>query len=466
MDNGSSSLVAALVDVGNIDTVYRDVYLDRARALLAPVLSLEEFHRLEQQRAALVDLPPTIGRALEKSNWSLVKELSQRAQELKQTIDDKRTVLDAARSVYDVRDVRLDPFSPGLQSFTRIPPRELAKLQARVVEQLGVLERADAPWNAFYATRRAAFQARSQPASEELAADAGSVSAADPREAAGQALRAGDMKRLVELADRLIAGETPSRPASSHAVTVGSAPMPGESGQEVRPVAYAGETLARARQLGLALRHLEPRLDLASLRRYAWTPSSDEADHSAAVARLPLPPGSPEGLRDGLAMFAIHPLVNSGGARHLPTLVAEDVLVEDFPEPMDGQPSPVSELVKSLGLPGRRGLPRIAIEQALLVHGARVLEQDLGLDPRVFRLVCVPSDVYLRLGEAEGWGRQPFWTHFDEYLVMADVRLRALVGGDVRFGGLYDLVGVGRAYDSDRMVGRFAVVQRARMVAW
>ena len=47
------------------------------------------------------------------------------------------------------------------------------------------------------------------------------------------------------------------------------------------------------------------------------------------------------------------------------------------------------------------------------------------------------------LGEAEGWGRQPFWTHFDGYLVMADGRLRALVGGDVRFGGLYDVLGIG-----------------------
>jgi hypothetical protein len=114
-------------------------------------------------------------------------------------------------------------------------------------------------------------------------------------------------------------------------------------------------------------------------------------------------------------------------------------------------------------------LPRIVIEQALLVHGARILEHDLGLDPRVFRLVCIPSDVYLRLGEAEGWGRQPFWTHFDGYLirtVAGQVRLQALAGGDVRYGGLYELLAVGRDYDSDHLLARFAVVQRARMVAW
>jgi hypothetical protein len=207
-------------------------------------------------------------------------------------------------------------------------------------------------------------------------------------------------------------------------------------------------------------------MDLASLRRYAWTPLSDERGDTAA-ASLPLPSGAPEGLRDGLVVFMIHPLVNSGGARYLPSLVAEDVLVEDFPDPVDGQTPLASELVKSLRLPGRRGLPRIAIEQALLMHGARILEKELGLDPRVFRLVCIPPDVYARLGEVEGWGRQPFWTHFDGYLirtVAGQVRLQALAGGDVRYGGRYDLLGVGRDYD--RLLARFAVVQRARMVAW
>ena len=39
-------------------------------------------------------------------------------------------------------------------------------------------------------------------------------------------------------------------------------------------------------------------------------------------------------------------------------------------------------------------------------------------------------------------------------------------GGDARFGGLYDFLGVGRDYDSDRLVVRFAVVHRERMLAW
>jgi hypothetical protein len=49
---------------------------------------------------------------------------------------------------------------------------------------------------------------------------------------------------------------------------------------------------------------------------------------------------------------------------------------------------------------------------------------------------------------------------------MADGRLRALAGGNVQFGGLYDLLGLSRDYDSDRLFARFAVVRRERMVAW
>lgn len=467
VDKTASSVLTALIEAGNIDTIYRDVYLDRARSVLTPVLSREDFHRLEQERAALAELPLTIARALDSENWSLVKQLSERAQTLKYSIEDKAALLQTARSVYDVHDLRLDPFSPGLEPFTRTARRELSALRKRMLTLVETLERADVEWSDFYASRRRAFQARPQMGSELEHSDATS-SPTDAAESARQALKAGDMKRLAALAGALTATATPSPSVVSNAAQIGAGRIEDEPRLKLPPVAYSSETLTRARHLGLTSRHLEPRMELASLRRYAWTPSSDEHGHSAA-AQVPLPAGSPAGLRDGVEMFVIHPIVNSGGARYLPNLVAEDVLVEDFADPPDGQTPAASELVKSLGLPGRRGLPRIAIEQALLLHGAGILEKELGLDPRVFRLVCIPPDVYVRLGDAEGWGRQPYWTHFDGYLIRTvegKIRLQALAGGDARYGGLYELLAVGREYDSDRLLARFAVVQRARMVAW
>jgi hypothetical protein len=81
----------------------------------------------------------------------------------------------------------------------------------------------------------------------------------------------------------------------------------------------------------------------------------------------------------------------------------------------------------------------------------------------MFRLVCIPPDVYGRVGHQKGWGRQQLWTHFDGYMVMQNRKLSALAGGDVRFGGLFDLVGISREYDSDKIIARFAVVQRRRL---
>jgi hypothetical protein len=46
---------------------------------------------------------------------------------------------------------------------------------------------------------------------------------------------------------------------------------------------------------------------------------------------------------------------------------------------------------------------------------------------------------------------------------MSGNRLRALVGGDGRFGGLNDLVSISASDARDNVYARFAVVRRARM---
>ena len=467
MDLDPISVVSALLAVGGIDTVYRDLYVGRAEMLLKPVMSHEDFQHIEQQQGILAELPLAVARALEKEDWPLVKDLSQRTEALKQAVTAAAKRFETARGVYAVTEVKLDPFCRSLQTFTRVASSELPALRSRVVDQLTTLEQSDVPWKDFYASRRVVFQTRAPIASESV--PEGPVVSASPesvREAAAQALKAGDMRRLAQLAD-LMPTLTPAANAPGQRATAGTSQTPQQASQDL-VTSWPNETLTRARQLGLGARHLDARVELASLRQHAWSPSSDASRHSN-IRQVALPSGSPEGLRDRVEVLMIHPLANSGGARHLPAFLAEDVLVEDFPDPADGEQAATSPLLATLELPGRRGLTREAIEHALLTHGARVVEKELGLDPRVFRLVCIPSDVHFRLGEAEGWGRQPCWIHFDGYLIRTvegRVRLQALVGGDVRYGGLYDLLGVSRDYASDRLLARFAVVRRERMAAW
>jgi hypothetical protein len=455
-------LVAQLTDIGTIDTVYRDVYLRRAETLLAGTLPLAEFRRIEQEKAELATLPVLLGRALERADWPRVKELSSRGDMLRRSVQGKQRQLETARGVYVVTDVRLDPFSPGLEPFTRTAGKSRSALRTQGIEELAALEQADPPGREFYARRRAALQALTLTTSAESPTAA--AASIDPREAAQRALKAGDMGGLAKLAETLMAaassiGRGSSSTAGARATAVATQP----SADILTD--FSGETVQAARRLGLAPRRLDSRAELASLSQYAWDPVfADESRMS--VKQVPLPPGTPEEFRERLEMLMIHPAVNSGGARHFPKLVAEDVLVEDFPDPAEGEDAPMSGLLTSLGLTSRRALPRIAIEQALLDRGGDVLEQELRLDPRVFRLVCIPPDVHLRLGEAEGWGRQRFWTHFDGYLVMADGRLRALAGGEAQYGGLFNLLGLSRDYDSDRLMARFAVVRRERMEVW
>jgi hypothetical protein len=95
--------------------------------------------------------------------------------------------------------------------------------------------------------------------------------------------------------------------------------------------------------------------------------------------------------------------------------------------------------------------------------GDQILGERLGLEPMEFRLVCIPYDLYRRFGRDRDFGQWQHWTHFDGYQVMGGNRLRALVGGDGRFGGFNDLVSISPSDARDGVYTRFAVVRRARM---
>ena len=70
----------------------------------------------------------------------------------------------------------------------------------------------------------------------------------------------------------------------------------------------------------------------------------------------------------------------------------------------------------------------------------------------LFRFVCIPPDLHLQFGLSRGRGQQHVWTHFDGYQVMRDRKLRVLAGGDVRFGGVCDVVSIRGNYESERIV--------------
>jgi hypothetical protein len=276
-----------------------------------------------------------------------------------------------------------------------------------------------------------------------------------------QALARGDLKAVQEISARLALGGGGG----------GSGPGAGSRHDGHVPNlthVFPDSVLRAAVRIGFAPAHVESiRSEVEELYRYAWRPrSSTEEGVGGGTVRLSvtLPADLPEALRDHLGMYLDRPFVNSGGGRYLPPLGDEDLLVEDFDEPAPGSTPANRPLLDLLGLDRRAGLSRSQIDRALLAAGIRVVEA-AGLDPRLFRLVCIPPDVYVRVGSKRGWGNQPQWTHMDGFMLQ-NRKWLALAGGDTRFGGVFDLVGLGRDNDIENLTARFAIVQRKRLSAW
>jgi len=238
---------------------------------------------------------------------------------------------------------------------------------------------------------------------------------------------------------------------------------------------FTDEVVRRARALGLSVARAEPPPQSGVLFDYVtthiWQPSLSDTDVAnegtiraqALVDESGFPSELLGPLKDLVGQFLLNPFINSGGARYIPPFSTETVLVEDFPETQEVPAT--GDLLSALGLGRRRALARREIEAALLEHGAAILQERLLLDPVEFRLVCIPLDLYIGLGRDRGWGQQQQWTHFDGFQVLKRGPVRALVGGDVRYGGLSDLVSIQVDDQRDKVVVRFAVIRRARQVA-
>ncbi len=458
------SIVQQLLAVGRADTGYRDRYLTRARTFLEKILAYAHYRALEQERKLIAQIPEQVRTAMEQGDWAKTRELSGRLRSLKETLAEKRSLIELGQMVYETPIVPIDPFSPGLQGFAGVPSTGLSGLRLRTLQGLESLEKDDPDWRGLYADRKSALQ------NLALETDGNNMSAplanAQLQQEALEAFAKGNFSRLETVADRLEKQTEQERAAAG--------PSRGEAvsnGVEAMPCRFTEQTLRQAHRLGLVAARAESWHEkYGHLRRFAWHPAiGGERGASGEALRLqdvPLPADTPEAMKDRFTMFMIHPFVNSGGARYLPSLVVEDVLVEEFPDPPPGTALPRSALLEALRLDRREGLSRLTIEQALFEYGAQILDKELSLDPAQFRLICIPSDLHLRLGMSRGWGQQPRWTHFDGYMLQRDGHKMALAGGDSRFGGIFDLVGISVNYESDGVLARFAVVQRRRMLAW
>jgi hypothetical protein len=438
----SYSLLAHLIKLAESDTLYRDEYIRRARHYLEPQLSPAGYSELKKM------------------------QLTSRNRKIKQQLNDKIDLTGFGHQIYGHSDIPIDPFSPGMHKLANLTTDQLDELRTTIIFTLKELSKADSDWKAFYSDRLAAFTALTINANS-IDNPSQTTSSAVLEDEAAEALESGNMARLELLAKKLSKGTmSTDSPAARTDLLQEIHQAPAEYRYEFSP-----QTINAAQKLGLEFFSVPSRnIEFEPFSRFMWHPTFavQQGNHKNViqVPDLPKLKGLPEALKSRIQLFAIHPFINSAGIRYLPSIVAEDVLVENFPEPEAGAPLPSSGLLEALGFKQRNQLTRQQIEAVLLEKGSEIVQDELGLDPKEFKLVCIPPDLHLRIGLERGWGQQQIWTHFDGYMIMADASHRALAGGDVRYGGIYDLLGLSCSYDSERIIARFAVVQRRRMAVW
>src|SRR5215471_3826940 len=439
----TNDAVPHLIEAATADTIYRDVYLSRARDLFSPTLDEPGYRAIGSMQKEVDEIVRHTQSAVVQFDWKKAVELSGQVDRMHKAIEAQAGIARLAQQVYDADVVAFDPFSLG---------------------------KVDTSFGAFYEQRRGYFSGlelgsggdsekghlRSRRELEQLALEAAERGDIATIESVGKELR--DYKDADEK----------SSAASSVVKNRYECPLKLET-------SFPAEAIARARELGLvevqtpALAEINDAVELIYSHAWEPIPTTPELEHEGvlrtqvlAESKVPTQFVTEEFKVLG-GQFIQQIFINSGGARYLPRISAETALVEDFPE--NDTADAKSKLLSALRLPHRCGLARTEIENALMRFGAQMFADQLHLDPLEYRLVCIPYDLYMRLGPERDWGQWHHWTHFDGYGVVQGNRLRALAGGDGRFGGLADLVSISRTDARDNVYARFAVVRRARMVA-
>src|SRR5215831_20259097 len=151
-----SQAIALLIEAGKTDTVYRDVYLRRARDLFSPTLDEPGYRAIASMQKELDELVRYTRSAVLQSNWEKAAELSEKADRMRKAIDAQAGTAALAKDVYEVDRVAFDPFSPGKHLGPQMHAMQ-TELRAQLLQTLTSLAKVDATFGAFYEERRAYF---------------------------------------------------------------------------------------------------------------------------------------------------------------------------------------------------------------------------------------------------------------------------------------------------------------------
>jgi len=155
-DANAMKAVGLLIEASNTDTVYRDLYLRRARQLLSAVLDESAYRAIGSTEKEIEDLMRRSRSAVVQRDWDQAAQLSAQAEGLRQRKEAMGSLASIGKDVYDADTVAFDPFSPGKHLG---PQAEANQPVARkqLMDALASLGKLDPSFAASYEKRRSYF---------------------------------------------------------------------------------------------------------------------------------------------------------------------------------------------------------------------------------------------------------------------------------------------------------------------
>src|SRR5215467_5827463 len=109
-----TTVVELLVRAADGDTLFRDLYLLRARELLSPLFAESRYRSAAGEREEAERCLQQARVATARRDWERVRDLSSRAAALQEGLKATQELHALAESVYGAPAVATDPFSPGI----------------------------------------------------------------------------------------------------------------------------------------------------------------------------------------------------------------------------------------------------------------------------------------------------------------------------------------------------------------
>lgn len=155
-DTNVLKTVQLLVEASKTDTVYRDVYLRRARQLLSPTLDEFAYRAIGSTEKEIDDLMGRSRTAVLHRDWAQAAEVSGRIDSLRQRMATMSNLAGIGKEVYEADAVAFEPFSPGKHLGAHARAGQ-ADLRTQLMNTLASLAKLDTGSGAFYEKRRDYF---------------------------------------------------------------------------------------------------------------------------------------------------------------------------------------------------------------------------------------------------------------------------------------------------------------------